>query len=149
MAWYDNIGSILGFGGPYQPGLAAGSTDLFGLGGQSDNQFLTGLNNDMSTIGGYGQGGFGAGLSGIGDIMGGLAGLGGAYVGLKQLGLAEDQFDFTKDITNRNLFNQAQITNAAMKDRQNARLGSAGTSNAPYQGTSNYMADNSVSGRPV
>ena len=105
---------------------------------------------DYNSINGFGQqGGFGTGLSGVGNIMGGLSGLAGAYVGYKQLGLAEDQFDFTKDITNRNLFNQAQITNATMRDRQNARIGSAGTANAPYQASNKYMARNQVSGSPV
>ena len=142
--------SIFGYNQPYDPGLAAGSMDLFGgAQGMTDNQLLTDLNSDMATISGYGQGGFAGGLSGIGDIMGGLSGLAGAYVGYKQLGLAEDQFDFTKDITNRNLFNQAQITNATMRDRQNARIGSAGTANAPYQASNKYMARNQVSGSPV
>lgn len=106
---------------------------------------------DYSSMQGFGQpGGFATGLSGVGNIMGGLAGLAGAYTGLQQLGLAEDQFDFTKGLTNRNLFNQAQITNAQMKDRQKARHGSTGTiSNSPYVATNKYMDRNSVDGSKI
>lgn len=46
-----------------------------------------------------------------------LSNLAGAYTGYKQLGLAEDAFNFNKALTLSNLANQATITNQAIEDR--------------------------------
>ena len=58
------------------------------------------------------------------DMFGALQALGslyGAYSGNKQLGLAEDQFKFSKGLASVNLSNQANLVNADLTDRQDLR----------------------------
>ena len=55
--------------------------------------------------------------------------------GNKALDLARDQFNFSKDITQKNLANQTSLLNTAMQDRQNARR----SSSSSYQDTGSYM----------
>ena len=55
--------------------------------------------------------------------------------GNKALALARDQFNFSKDITQKNLANQTSLLNTAMQDRQNARR----SSSSSYQDTGSYM----------
>lgn len=56
-----------------------------------------------------------------GAILGGVGSLYGMYNAHKTGKLAKDQFNFTKDSFNRNFAAQANITNAQLADRQNAR----------------------------
>lgn len=65
----------------------------------------------------------------FGKVMGGLqsaAGLFGAYNGYKQLGLAQDAFNFEKDMAQTNLANSANLTNEALAHRQRMRLSNRG-----------------------
>ena len=55
--------------------------------------------------------------------------------GNKALDLARDQFNFSKDITQKNLANQTSLLNTAMQDRQNARR----STSSSYQDTGSYM----------
>ena len=55
--------------------------------------------------------------------------------GNKAMDLARDQFNFSKDITQKNLANQTSLLNTAMQDRQNARR----SSSSSYQDTGSYM----------
>jgi hypothetical protein len=55
-------------------------------------------------------------VSGLSDAMN-------AYVGLEQLDLAKDQFEFNKQLANRNLANQGLSYNTALEDR--TKIGSA------------------------
>lgn len=69
------------------------------------------------------EGAFG-GKSNLGWLTGGaqaITGLAGAYTGLKQLGLAEDSFDFQKQAFNTNLENQARLTNEQLRREQAGR----------------------------
>lgn len=54
-------------------------------------------------------------LQGWGTLAGGLGDIGKAYMAYKNYGLGKDQLEFNKQLTNRNLANQAIITNAKMK----------------------------------
>lgn len=68
-----------------------------------DNNFK----NGWSDLGQFGLGALNIGM--------------GIYSGLKQLGLAEDQFNFTKDAFNTNLANSIKSYNNALEDRARAR----------------------------
>lgn len=58
-----------------------------------------------------------AGELGLGTLQTGM----GIYGGLKQLGLAKDQFNFTKRIAEANLANSLKSYNTALEDRARAR----------------------------
>ena len=60
--------------------------------------------------------------------------------GNKALDLARDQFNFSKDITQKNLANQTSLLNTAMQDRQNARR----SSSSSYQDTGSYMKEHGL-----
>ena len=60
--------------------------------------------------------------------------------GNKALALARDQFNFSKDITQKNLANQTSLLNTAMQDRQNARR----SSSSSYQDTDSYMKEHGL-----
>ena len=67
-----------------------------------------------------GEGDYGS-LEGWGNILGGVGDVAGAYMAYKNYGLATDQFDFQKQVTNRNMANQSIIANAKMKAWAQAR----------------------------
>ena len=60
--------------------------------------------------------------------------------GNKAMDLARDQFNFSKDITQKNLANQTSLLNTAMQDRQNARRASSSS----YQDTGSYMNEHGL-----
>ena len=67
------------------------------------------------------MGGEYGGLEGWGQMLGGLGDVGSAYMAYKNYGLANDQFDFQKQVTNRNMANQSVIANAKMEAWAKAR----------------------------
>lgn len=113
---------------------------LLNLGGETGGQ-----NSVMAPpqVPGAETGGFGSNLAGIGSIGQGIAGLLSAWTGLQGLKLGEEQLDFTKDVTNRNLANQATTTNAELRDRQQRRTSASGGN---YQSIDAYMKQNRVQG---
>ena len=60
--------------------------------------------------------------------------------GNKALDLARDQFDFSKEMTQKNLANQTSLLNTAMQDRQNARRAASSS----YQDTGSYMKEHGL-----
>ena len=97
---------------------------------------------------GGGAGGFK--FSDRGNIFGGVGALTKAYVGYKALKLSEDQFAFGKDTFNKNLANEAQLTNTALADRQRSRLFAQGQEgNQSETSLQSYIDQNKVSGAPV
>ena len=60
--------------------------------------------------------------------------------GNKALDLAEDQFKFNKEITQKNLANQTSLLNTSMRDRQNARRAASSS----YQDTGSYMKEHGL-----
>jgi len=86
-------------------------SDLRGLGSQGGGHNWTGQ-------GGYLQTGS--------QVMQGLGALAGAYTGYKALGLAKDQFAFTKVAANRDIANQGQIINNQYENANNVGLALAG-----------------------
>ncbi|UCR75506.1 hypothetical protein PP742_gp22 [Alcaligenes phage vB_Af_QDWS595] len=102
----------------------------FGLGG-SQSQFspISGYTPLNATAGGAGMfGGFGMNLPTAGLLLGGLNAIGNLWGANKSLGLARDQFDFTREITNKNLANQTQTYNTALEDRARSRAVAQGQS---------------------
>jgi hypothetical protein len=88
--------------------------------------------------------GSGLGMNiGTGQLaLGGLAALGNLWGASKAQGLAEDQFDFTKKITNTNLNNQIKSYNTALADRIRSRTATEGGS---QQDAEAYLQKNSLS----
>ena len=88
------------------------------------------------------QGAFGNGQTG-GWAMPALQGLQSMFSwtqGNKALDLARDQFDFSKEMTQKNLANQTSLLNTAMQDRQNARR----SASSSYQDTDSYMKEHGL-----
>ena len=81
----------------------------------------------------------------------GITGLAGAYNAYKQMGLMEDQLNFSKSLANRNISNQAATTNRMLEDR--ASMAAQMTSGAEY-GSPEFLKTKerlrtSVDGSPV
>ena len=91
---------------------ALGITDQNPLGDKPNLSALDKLQN------GWGQMNLG---QQAGAILGGVGSLYGMYNARKTGKLAREQLNFTKDSFNRNFAAQANITNAQLADRQNAR----------------------------
>ena len=72
----------------------------------------------------------------LSSAFSGLQSLGNGYLALKQLGLAQDQFNFQKDAFNKNWAAKKATTNAALEDRQRARVAS---NSGAYQSVGDYM----------
>lgn len=60
--------------------------------------------------------------------------------GNKALDLAEDQFNLSKEMAQKNLANQTSLLNTAMRDRQAARR----SSSSSYQDTDSYMSNSGI-----
>lgn len=100
---YNSLNSY-GLGGTTGT-MGANTSSIAGLGGAGSTD-LSGLGLNIPTLQ--------LGLSGISS----LAGL---YTGLKSLGLAQDQFDLTKQAYQTNLANQTKSYNTALSDKATAR----------------------------
>lgn len=60
--------------------------------------------------------------NGIATGLNAFSGLLGGYLGAKQLSLAKDQFNFSKDAFNRQYAAQRQMINSQLEDRQRRRV---------------------------
>lgn len=63
-----------------------------------------------------------------------------AFMGMKQYGLMKDQLNFQKKAFNTNMDNQRTLTNAQLRDRQNARS----QYSSSFQPVSEYMDQNRI-----
>ena len=90
--------------------------------------------------------GLGSGLGfnvGTGQLaLGGLQSLAGIYNSLQANKLANQQFKFTKDVTNTNLNNSIKSYNTALSDRANSRYF---TQNQSQSEADKYIAANQLS----
>lgn len=93
-----------------------------------------------------GGGGLGSGFGmniGTGQLaLGGLQSLAGIFGSMQANKLANEQFKFTKEITNSNLNNSIKSYNTALGDRANARYF---TQNQSQADADKYIADNRLS----
>ena len=87
-------------------------------------------------------GAFGNGQTGgwVSPALKGLQSLFSWTQGNKALDLAEDQFKFNKEITQKNLANQTSLLNTSMRARQNARRAASSS----YQDTDSYMREHGL-----
>lgn len=85
----------------------------------------------------YGMTSGGWGSAGLGIAQG----LGSAYMGMKQYGLAKSALEESKKQFNLNYDAQRKTTNAALEDRQAARVAS---NPGAYQSVGDYMKKNGI-----
>lgn len=144
--------SLMGFGTPNQPALG-------GLSGITDVNGQVNAGIDMSGWGGTQSWGAGAtdwlqnsGFLGKtengvttqgwgGAALGAMQGFGNAFMGMKQYGLAKDQLAQSKKQFELNYGAQKKTTNAALEDRQAARVAS---NSGAYQSVGDYMKKNGI-----
>jgi len=129
--------------------------------GETPANFATGGNVPANIAGGVnspdvsvdGPGGFNPYIQGINAA----SGVANAYLGFENLRLGKKQFKFSKDTFNKNLENQAQLTNNALEDQQRSRIAasglydrntSAGRSSIASD-LESYVAPRRISGAPV
>jgi len=74
-------------------------------------------------------------------VLGAIGGIAQSWLGMKQLGLAEEQFDFKKDAWQKEYNNQTTLTNARLRDRQSSRVAA---NPGAYQSVGDYMNQNRV-----
>lgn len=87
----------------------------------------------------YADGSTGGGYGSVGISL--AQGLGSAYMGMQQYKLAKESLAASKDQFNKNYTAQKQTTNAALEDRQRARIASnAGA----YESLDSYMKKNGI-----
>ncbi|MFP3645223.1 hypothetical protein [Paraburkholderia sp. SIMBA_054] len=99
-----------------------GSLNLFGMGvPQQGTGSLPGMPSSA---------GIGMNLPTLQLGLSGLSTLANLYTGLKSLGLAQDQFSFNKDMTQKNYANSVASYNTALTDKANARAVTEGQSTA-------------------
>uniref|UniRef100_A0AAU6W0D4 Uncharacterized protein n=1 Tax=Pseudomonas phage Arace01 TaxID=3138526 RepID=A0AAU6W0D4_9VIRU len=98
-----------------------------GTGGLLDYSSLGGIQKSPGTGLGFNTQTGQLALSGLGSLYS-------LFASNKALGLAQDQFDFTKKTTNTNLRNQTQSYNTALEDKITARAAMQGND-------SNYVND--------
>lgn len=125
-----NGGSMGGYGGQ-----AAGGVSPFGHSAMTPGiiSTLPGMSGVNAAGGGFGTGGFNT-LANWGGLASGLAQ---GYMAYKQMGLAEDQFDFQKGAFNANIQNQDEWNRKQARDKHNAAIGS--TTAGRLMPTSEYM----------
>lgn len=87
-------------------------------------------------------------LDNVGTGIGALSNLFNIYSGFKGLNLAEDQFDFNRNLAETNLQNQSNLTNERLATRQNTRALSRGLSPEQAQAeVAQFMQKYGVSGK--
>lgn len=78
-----------------------------------------------------------------GLALGAASSLGNLWLGMKQYGLAKEQLAFSKDSFSKNWGAQVNTTNAALSDRQAARVAS---NPGAYDSVASYMAKYGIKG---
>jgi hypothetical protein len=136
------------------PGLMPTSTPLGGttptnaqifsdIGGTAPGGMFSRMGQWMKDSGFLGSrntdGTFNQGWGGL--ALGGAQALGSLYMGMKQYGLAKDTLATNKAQFERNFDAQRRTTNAALEDRQRARVAS---NPGAYQSVGDYMNQNEV-----
>ena len=128
---------------------------LYGFGqtrGQDSNLY-NGLSNNIGLPNGVEYGQYDLSInpdnfSKFSSLAQGIGSLGQLWAGINQTNLAKKQFNFTRDLSNRNLESQAQSYNTQLEDRLRARNQSnAGEREAVN--VENYMRDHRVNGKAI
>jgi hypothetical protein len=116
------------------------------LGGAGAGAATTDSNTWLSKDGAFGTDTSTGWLTGGASAISGIAS---AYTGMQGLKLAKESYETDKAYAATNLSNSAITTNAAIEDRQRARLSSQSATDGPsqYEGLDSYLARNKVSGK--
>ena len=99
------------------PTASSGISGVTGGGGITDSGAATSGSTPTTT-----------GWQNFSDIMSGIGSMMGAINGFRGLSLAKKQFNFQKDVTTTNLYNQATDYNGQMEDMHLARAAMQGDS---------------------
>jgi spore coat protein CotH len=99
----------------------AGSNYLQGMQSNNNRANTSIAGNGGGGIGGGGFGGIGFNMDTAKLALGGIQTLGNLWNAFQAQGLARDQFDFTKGITETNLTNQIKSYNTSIEDRIRSR----------------------------
>lgn len=154
---YAPSADSLNFGQTYTPSFGL-SNDALGTdyskmdfstlnGGSGASQQFNWLgNNSQNTpaagLAGSAQSTFGANIPTFQLGLGGLSALGNLWGAFQSNKLANNQFDYTKQITNTNLANQIKSYNTSLSDKATARASMEGWSDAQTQ---DYINKNKLS----
>lgn len=141
-------------------GVGMGSDGYFSMGAWGQQQPATAANLGSGIPFNAANGGFGAGanapmggqgwfdkiggMQGIGQGVSAFANLANIYAGFKSLGLAKDQFQFSKSSFNKNFNAQAQSYNNELKDRWTARNASAQARGQSYESMDSWMSGRKI-----
>lgn len=93
----------------------------FSLSGMGPNTQFGGFGSN-NQFGGNSPQGLGFNLPTLGLAFNALGSLGGLYNANNMYGLARDQFNYTRRITDKNLQNQTQSYNTSLEDRIRSRM---------------------------
>lgn len=131
---YGGYGAMSQYGQP-SPTMGAGapSPDILG----------NTITDGAQTPGLFSGSGFGMNIPTLQLGLGGLSTLSNLYGGLKSLGLAQDQFNFQKQLSQTNLANSTQSYNTQLSDKATARGVTEGQSAATVQ---DYINKNKLAG---
>lgn len=130
---YSGYGLMSQYGQP-SPTMGAGAQtpDILGNTMTDGTQAAAGLSS-----------GFGMNIPTLQLGLGGLSTLSNLYGGLKSLNLAQSQFDFQKQLSQKNLANSTQSYNTALTDKATARGVTEGQSAGTVQ---DYINKNKLAG---
>lgn len=106
--------------------------DTSNLSGTTYGNVGTGLTNNFE-VPSTTSNGFGMNIPTLQLGLQGLNTLAGLYTGMKSLGLAQDQFDFSKQMAQTNLANQTTAYNTGLEDRLRTRAQFNGKSPDSWQ----------------
>ena len=111
----DPMANFMNYGGNYgaTPSMAAPGATA-GVPAATGGWLPEGLSGGLFGKGWGSLQGWGTAIGGVGDLLG-------AWNGMQQTKLAREQFGFSKAMANRNLANQAAVTNQALRDRRSGR----------------------------
>lgn len=119
--------------------LGVSDLDFGNLGMGMGSPSLVPINPNFST--GNAGGGFGMNMDTAKLALSGLGTLANMWGAFQGMDLAKKQFNFTKDITEKNLSNQIQSYNTALADRARSRYAMEGSGDAAAQA---YIDQNSL-----
>lgn len=118
--------------------LNVGASDQFAGALSNLGQQQGGLLERLGSLGGGGA----SGLLGLGQIgLGAFGSIGGLMNSRNMLGLARDQFNHARDVTNTNLTNQIQSYNTALSDRARTRAAMEGRD---MESANKYIEENKL-----
>lgn len=139
----NDFSSLANWGGPATSMAIEGLNPLASVAQQAPMSNWGAISNWMDNSGMLGKKlADGTQVQGWGGLgLGAASGIMNAWMGMQQYGLAKDQLAQSKKAFDMNYNAQVKTTNAALEDRQNARVAS---NPGAYQSTGDYMKKNGL-----